>query len=250
MNPLISVLQAAGYHTLRITLAGHQENLATGRSVHDNNARLQPTFEIWKSELLKAIADIEQKYPELPRYNLSYSLGSLITTTVVDDNEDTFRRMVFLAPALSLKPFHRFFLNLALPFRHFGWSLPSQNVDSYIIHDGVAIETYNELLEGIAEAEDLDNSKRLNGVPTILFLSEDDEVLNNDGIHDWVSKRNLESWEIITLEARPNVKTARDHLILDETMLGKKAWEKMTSSILSHFACEKTDAAKISNNID
>ena len=128
-------------------------------------------------------------------------------------------------------------LNLALPFRHFGWSLPSQNIKSYIVRDGVTIESYNEMLIGLEEAKTLDRASNLNKIPTLIFLSEDDEVVNNKGVKEWVSNSGLNSWEIVTLELEPKVKKARDHLLINEEMLGEEAWGEMTGAIRGHFGC-------------
>lgn len=226
MDELISVLQRAGFHCCRVAL--HDLDMPRDISA-------EATEELWLRTVLEARDDIFRRFPNLPIFNLSYSLGALVTVRFLDTSSSKlFERMVLIAPPVALN-WSASLLRLLTPLARFGVSLPSAAPKDVRIRSGTPLVEYKALLNMHDAVHNLSNAATLNQTKTLVIVDEDDELVNRSGVLEWINRNELTAWNATELINRHPEKRTYSHLMVIERALGHAAWQSMTDEIISHF---------------
>ncbi len=223
MSSFCQFFQAEGFHVLQVSLSGHE---------HKN---LDVTEEHWLQDIANAVSEAQRQYPNLPFYNISYSLGSLVTTAYLDHQQKSpFKKMIFLAPAIRPNVATSL-IRLLSPLRVFGFSLPSFAPSSYRAHRSTPLAFYNSLFILVDQVQTLQNPITLNEVPTKIVIAKNDELVSTRSLRTWVEKNALFRWQVEIIKPQPTSRLSYRHLIIDKQTLGEKEWDRLTKEISDFF---------------
>lgn len=226
MDALISVLQGAGFHCQRIAL--HDPN-----GPRDLSAKA--IEDLWLETMLDACDEVSERFPRLPLFNLSYSLGALVTVRFLDAHASkSFERMVLIAPPVALN-WTVSLLRALMPLARFGWSLPSAAPKDIRIRPGTPLVEYKAVLNMRDEVHTLAKPESLNRIPTLVYMDEGDELVSRSGVLEWIERNRLTHWTERELEDRNPEGRTYSHLMVVESALGHSAWQALTGEIVSHF---------------
>ena len=93
---------------------------------------------------------------------------------------------------------------------------------------------YNALFEGI-EHFNKNMDQKLN-VPTIIFIDKQDELVPYRKLKRIIRNRRLHQWKLHPLKRYiKGTKEKMKHLIIDESSIGKEAWNEMKGHIIHHL---------------
>ena len=93
---------------------------------------------------------------------------------------------------------------------------------------------YIALFEGI-EHFNKNMAPKLN-VPTIIFINKQDELVSYRRLKRIIKIRGLHQWKLHPVEKNtPGAKEKMHHLIIDESSIGKDAWNEMRGLIVHHL---------------
>jgi alpha-beta hydrolase superfamily lysophospholipase len=225
MDELCTALNAAGFHTYRISLTGHE----------NERDDIFPAAQ-WTDDFAAGYRTARTLHPTLPIYIVAFSAGGLLATQFLDFSEhlDTKpRRMVLLAPALALRPlprtayFVRWFGPLKLRVRNLA---PS----SYRRFDTTPLFWYTNIIDLYDETRTLRRPQRLRTIPTLIFMSREDELISFSNLEAWIEENHLSaSWKIEEVQPQPKDSDLYEHLIIDERSLGVEQWRRMVERITS-----------------
>jgi hypothetical protein len=229
MDSLISVLVDNGFHCLRVSL---YQDAPDGRSDPSETARG------WRAILADAYATAQDRFPDLPRFALSYSLGALTTVSFLDrETAPTFNRMVLLAPPVSLTR-SASLVRALTPLSRFRIVLPSAAPKEIRARRGTPLSEYAAMLELVAEVKTLTHPEKLDQIPTAVYLDPDDELVGYAGVLDWIRRNGLGRWSPRGFKDRDPEGRTYSHLMVLETSLGSVAWTELTQYIVTHFKQE------------
>lgn len=220
MDPIAGCLNHHGFHALRV-------------SFHDRASRPEGLPSCWLSEMAGGYRELEARYPELPVYNLSFSLGALVTIRFLElEGAARFERMVFLAPAIALTR-RAGLVRCLRPLRSLGLSLPSVAPRSLRARDATPIAEYAAMLDLMDYARIV--SRRVGRIPTAVLASRRDEVVSFEGIESWMRRNRLENWTLKAVhpEASPAPCLSYEHLSVLETV--RQPSSRLHREILRHF---------------
>ncbi len=224
MLPLISVLTSNNITVLNLTLSGHEKDPAL-----KHNA----TPEAWFNNLKEAYSYMRSTFKDLPIYNLSFSTGSAVTTYFLEnEHAAAFDKMIFLAPALSLRTMH-YPLRLLTPLGTFNLGLPSFMPSRYLRFRFPSLNSYGALFSTVDRIEHLSQSERIGSFPTQIFISPEDEFVSFHGLKDWVHTNKLTNWSISEIENAQGLSIGIKHLIIDQSSMGQASWDSLVTKILS-----------------
>lgn len=226
MDSLIQELNKAGLHALRVCLAGHCDDKP------QNSVRRKD----WKGDIAEAVRLAKEKYPMLPLFNLSYSLGSAVTVAYLREQPArVFSRMVFLAPAITLRTYCGLMRPL-LPLRALHLAFPSVIPKEFRAHDWNAVRMYNELFRVVDANNKSKQSVPSLIVPTLSITHEDDELIDGKQIIPWAAKRNLTNWRSKILKSDTFPMSRRYHLLFAKDAVTPENWLSLNEAIVNFFA--------------
>jgi hypothetical protein len=226
MDSLISVLVDNGFHSLRVSL---YQDASDGRSDPSEIAGS------WRAILSDAYTTAQDRYPDLPKFALSYSLGALTTVSFLDgETAPTFDRMVLLAPPVSLTR-SASLVRALTPLGRFNLALPSAAPKEIRARRGTPLSEYAAMLELGGEVDTLRHPEKLGQIPTVVYLDPDDELVGYAGVLDWIHRNGLGMWSTKGFKDRDPEGRTYSHLMVLEKSLGLVAWTELTQSIVAHF---------------
>ena len=238
MESIISLLTHSCIDVLNLSLRGHGKNYIQKANVDGSNARMEAfktvSYEYWIKEAHRAygIAGKRSLEKQVPLFLIGFSLGGLMGATLFASYPDVyFNRMVLLAPALHIYKIY-YLAKLLTPFPRL--VIPSFFIKSYCSNRGTPMAGYIALLEGI-EHFNKNMTPKLN-VPTIIFLNKQDELVSYRRLKRIIKIGGLHQWKLHPVEKNtPGAKEKMQHLIIDESSIGKDAWNEMRGLIVHHL---------------
>ena len=182
----------------------------------------------WIQNIKDAYQDLRANYPDIPIYNLSYSLGAPLTVSFLkSDSKYKFDGIIFIAPALKLKS--KSLIMRAISNLHFlGIKIPSFTPKEFRIHSSTSLKAYRALFELQRDSLDLEEKTILKNTPGKIFLRSEDEFIDIKGIENWL-KLNQLNWSVTFLNEKDS--NLPEHLMINKRSLNKKSWEVLTNEI-------------------
>ena len=234
MFELADTLSRVGYNALVCAFAGQRP----GEFFSEYSA--EDFAAAWLADIDSAVSAAKTKFPELPLYNLSYSLGGAVTISYLERlPASPFKKLFFLAPAIRLNLRARA-LRLLLPFKIFNLSLPSLAPKQFRAHDYTSLRSYSALFGVIDSLQRSSfDAGKLNAIPAVIALSPEDELVSENGIKDWLKEKDLSSWKLISLRPNPQQKGIYKHQVFNEAGLGPEEWHRLLAMITETFSREE-----------
>lgn len=227
MDYLCTTLNTRGFDTYRISLTGH----------HTPHEGTFPASQ-WAQDFAEGYRAIHASNPKMPIYIVAFSAGALLATHFIDSNPNlnpSPRRMVFLAPALSL----RFLPRSAYILKWFGplnLRIPNRAPSDYRRFRLTPLFWYENLIDVYEETRTLAQSEKLRPIPTLLLMSREDEIISFSGLESWIEDNQLDTWKLKELQPRPIGSGLYEHLVIDERSLGIDQWREMVRTITAFLA--------------
>ena len=224
MDSLVRRLNKSGFHCLRVSLY---------ESRSSDHLSSEAIAERWIQEVEMAHSRLTKSYKRLPLFNLSYSLGALVTIRFLQMKKSAlFRRMVLLAPALVLAK-RASLIHFVTPLSAFGLALPSLAPDAVRARSATPLREYAAMLRMVSEVESLAGAEKIGRIRTQLFLNPKDELVSYQGVRDWVQRNTSEAWTLDSI--RVGSKGAYQHLVVSKDALGKAAWKELAGKVTRFF---------------
>lgn len=238
MKPIIALLTHSCIDVLNLSLRGHGKNYSQTASIDDNKARLETfktvSYKLWIKEtyLAYGVAEKRSREKQVPLFMIGFSLGGLIGATLLASCPDVyFNRMVLLAPAIYIHKIY-YLAKLLSPFPRL--VIPSFLMGPYCSNRGTPMAAYNALFEGI-EHFNKNMAQKLN-VPTVIFIDRQDELVSYRSLKRIIRNRELHQWKLHPVKRyTKGTKEKMHHLIIDESSMGKEAWNEIRRHIIHHL---------------
>lgn len=225
MNSLIEVLRAEGFHCLRVSLHDRAVKSASPAAIADG----------WLDTFVSTYGQLTDDYPSLPIYNLSYSLGALMTIRFLDMHPTVkFGRMILIAPPVAFTR-SASLVRLLTPLSRFGLVLPSAAPREVRARWATPLNEYAAMLNISKDVQVLRNANELGTIPTEIVLDPDDELVSYSGVLRWLEAQSLETWTSCRLPERHAEGRTYAHLMVLEKSLGRSTWSTLTERIVKHF---------------
>jgi esterase/lipase len=223
---------------LNLSLRGHGKNYIQKSNVDGNTARMETfktvSYEYWIKETHRAygLAGNRSHEKQVPLFLIGFSLGGLMGATLFASYPDVyFNRMVLLAPALHVYTIN-YLAKLLSPFPRL--VIPSFFIKSYCSNRGTPVAAYNALFKAIEHFKK-NMGQKLN-VPTLIFLDTKDEFVSYRKLKQIIKNEGLHQWKLHPVKKNTTgVNGKMHHLIIDESSIGKDAWNKMRGLIIHHL---------------
>jgi esterase/lipase len=179
----------------------------------------------WLQDAEQFYREAERKSREkkVPLYLVAYSFSALVYQV----REDLpFSKKVLLAPALATKFWYPWLITLAKIFPDF--QFPSRNLPQYTANS-------HSSLRGILALDDLlqkfqSGKGQRDQTPSLIILDTKDELVNADGVLEFVQKNQNRKFLPITNDGNALPKSYH-HLIVTPESLSPPEWEKMIQAI-------------------
>ena len=239
MEDLAELLRKKNFQTTLGTLSGHSKTASQNEII--SAARWQSEFiEQWT----KATTPCQSKQDQ--RLFVGYSLGALTAMNIFDSQTSIPfpTNLILLSPALSFRPVVALIRGIAwLPFG----SLPSLNHPDYRARNMTPLKSYSALFKLHAGWRNFAWS-RTASIPTLVVLSENDELVDSQGIAKELAERKLEHWKILWLHnddapLRPRY----HHLMIDQKSMGARAWKMLEESLANALNQSAQESFKNAN---
>ncbi len=238
MESIIALLTHSCIDVLSLSLRGHGKNYAQKANVDGSKARMKTfktvSYKLWIKETYQAygLAGNRSREKQVPLFLIGFSLGGLMGATLFASYPGVyFNRMVLLAPALHIYTII-YLAKLLSPFPRL--VIPSFFIKSYCSNRGTPVAAYNALFEAI-EHFNKDMAQKLN-VPTIIFIDKQDELVSYRRLKRIIKKGRLHQWKLhLVKKSTTGAKEKMHHLIIDESSIGKDAWNEMRGLIIHHL---------------
>jgi esterase/lipase len=238
MESIVALLAHSNIDVLNLSLLGHGKNYIQKKNVSESKARMETfktvSYEYWIKEAHRAygIACKRSLERQVPLFLLGFSLGGLMGASLFASYpEVNFNRMVLLAPALHIYKIY-YLAKLLSPFQRL--VLSSCVIKPYCSNKGTPMAAYNALFEGI-EHFNKNMGRKLN-VPTLVFLSKQDELVSYRKLKRFIKDWELNQWKLHTVnKSATGAKNTIHHLIIDESSIGKDTWNEMRELIIHHL---------------
>jgi esterase/lipase len=245
MNSIIDNLTRTGIDVLSLSLRGHGENFAHREDMDAAAARLETfkevSYPLWANETYLAYKQAQEsaQQRQVPVFLTAFSIGGLIGLDLFASNSDVhFDRMVFFAPAISLRA-TIYLERVVSPFPRL--VIPSLADDDYLSNEkGTPVAAYNALFDALDHFEDT-VGPRLN-VPTLIFIDKQDEFIPLGGLKTLVEEHRLNQWKfyIVQKEKETGAGTFHHH-IFDASSTGQEVWRNMMAAITEHLLGDKAN---------
>ena len=233
MDAIGGVLAGSGYLTLRMALTGHLGGTDDAREMAED------TRERWLADLGRAaeIVRAEAAKRQVPVIMSGYSLGGLLTVDyLIRGGEDGLRpaRMILFAPGISIRPAFHALSALKILGRNF--VVPSRSLKEYrAVLEGTAMGAYlasDDSLAAVESALESGRGARIAGIPTLVVMDPEDELIHLKGIRRQIEAYRLKAWSVLEISnVATEVKGANHHFIIDETALGHEVWASVGAKI-------------------
>ena len=238
MESIIALLTHSCIDVLNLSLRGHGKNYIQTANVDDNKARMETfktvSYECWIKETHRAygLAGNRSREKQVPLFLIGFSLGGLMGATLFASYPDVyFNRMVLLAPALHIYTIN-YLAKILSPFPRL--VIPNFFIKSYCSNRGTPVAGYNALFAAI-EHFNKNMASKLN-VPTLIFIDTRDELVSYRRLKRIIKNRGLHQWRLHPIEkSTTGAKEKMHHLIIDESSIGKDAWNEMRELIIHHL---------------
>ena len=237
MESIIALLTHSCIDVLNLSLRGHGGNYDKTANVDDSKARMETfktvSYKLWIKETYRAygLAGNRSREKQVPLFLIGFSLGGLMGATLFASYPDVyFNRMVLLAPAIYIHKIY-YLAKLLSPFPRL--VIPSFLIKSYCSNRGTPVVAYNALFEGIEHLKNHMASK-LN-VPTLIFIDTQDELVSHRRLKRIIKNGELHQWKLHPVKKNAGAKEKMHHLIIDESSIGKDAWNDMRGLIIHHL---------------
>ena len=237
MNSIIALLTHSCIDVLNLSLRGHGGNYAKTANVDETKARMETfktvSYKLWITETYRAygLAENRSREKQVPLFLIGFSLGGLIGATLFAAYPDVyFDRMVLLAPAIYIHKIY-YLAKLLSPFPRL--VIPSFFMKSYCSNKGTPVVAYNAVFEGVEHFKK-NKASKLN-VPTLIFTDKRDELVSHRRLKRVIKNRALHQWKLHPVKKNKGVKEKMHHLIIDESSIGKDAWNEMRGLINHHL---------------
>lgn len=231
MNAFVDFLTNNGYYVLRTTLHGHRGNLQEQKEVE---------WKDWMEGMHKhyCYAKSQAEKLKVPLYNLSFSLGALVSMGHIQElDENPYRKQIFLAPATWIHWYGK------IP----GWlgflggevGIPSKNLEEYRSQPTTSLNCYRSMKEGRKKLEELKG--HLLSIPSLVVMDPKDELVSLKKIKNFLNEKELNDyWETLEVSNKETeLKKSYHHLIVDEKTLGKKQWKSLLERLSSFLVAEE-----------
>lgn len=227
MRPLIKVLSSQGFHSVLVTLTGHQ-------SVKEMS-EFEISPETWLEDILLATCLAKKSFPEQPLYGMGFSAGGAALVSVLKSSLNSkLEKLILFAPSLSIRTAPSL-VRLLLPLRFFGLSLPSLAPPSYQAHSSTSLQAYHALMRNI---DYLATVPRHVNVPTLVFSSPKDFLVSFSGLKKWIKKNKLSNWILVPISPKKDGIDKSLHIIIDDSRLNSTNWaligEQIQSFLTAH----------------
>ena len=238
MESIIALLTHSCIDVLNLSLRGHGKNYTQKANVDSSKARMETfktvSYEYWIKETYRAygLAGNRSREKQVPLFLIGFSLGGLMGATLFASYPDVyFNRMVLLAPALHIYTIN-YLAKLLTPFPRL--VIPSFFIKSYCSNRGTPVAGYNALFEGI-EHFNKNIALKMN-VPTLILIDKQDELVSYRRLKRIIKNGRLHQWRLHPVnKSVTGAKEKMHHLIIDESSIGKDAWNEMRGLIIHHL---------------
>jgi esterase/lipase len=238
MESIIALLTHSGLDVLNLSLRGHGKNYVQKANVDSSRARMETfktvSYELWIKETYRAygLAGNRSREKQVPLFLIGFSLGGLMGATLFASYPEVyFDRMVLLTPALYVHKIY-YLAKILSPFPRL--VIPSFLIKSYCSNRGTPVAGYNALFEAIEHLKKNITAK-LN-VPTLILIDTRDELVSYRRLKRIIKHGKLHRWRLHPVKKdTTGVKEKMHHLIIDESSIGKDAWNEMRGRILHHL---------------
>lgn len=232
MNALAGYFYDAGYDVYRLTLSGHDGDMAAFKNA---------TAETWMNEVVEAEQTMRERLLKTaaagglnrPVLLLGYSLGALASLAVYDRGLVSFDKMILLAPPIEVTKTAALVRAL---FGFPGMMLPSKNNPDYRVFSKTPVAAYKALfdLTGWIKGP----STALRESKAIVFFSPQDELVDLAKSRAIIEK-NHPSWVVNTIiKDGATLKPVSNHLMIDEPSLGSRSFQQLLESISQFIAAQ------------
>jgi len=238
MESIIALLTHSYIDILNLSLRGHGKNYVQKAAVGNSRARMETfktvSYKLWIKETYRAydLARNRSREKKVPLFLIGFSLGGLMGATLFASYPDVyFDRMVLLTPALYVHKIY-YLAKILSPFPRL--VIPSFFMKSYCANRGTPVAGYNALFEAIEHFKKKMAAK-LN-VPTLIFIDTRDELVSYRRLKRIIKNGELHQWRLHPVKkSTTGVKEKMHHLIIDESSIGKDAWNEMRGRIIHHL---------------
>ena len=238
MESIIALLTHSCIDVLNMSLRGHGKNYAQMANVESSKARMETfktvSYELWIKETYRAygLAGNRSREKQVPLFLIGFSLGGLMGADLFASYPDVyFNRMILLAPALHIYSIN-YLAKLLSPFPRL--VIPSFFMKSYCSNRGTPAAGYYALFEAIEHLKK-NMAPKLN-VPTLIFIDTRDELVSYRKLKRIIKNGGLHQWRLhLVKKNTTGAKEKMHHLIIDESSIGKDAWDEMKGLIIHHL---------------
>ncbi len=184
----------------------------------------------WLEDVETAYNRLASQYPGIPRVAIGYSIGAALVLAFIEQHPDAhFDKFVFFAPAFSLRWPARA-VRLLTPLRSLRLSIPSGSPKSYRVHSSTSLVSYRAALDICDSISQVADPQRLAHTPALVFLNDEDELIDSQGVRKWIKNNGLESWKVMPLDPKPDADFP-EHLFIDPASLGKGPWDELIKTL-------------------
>lgn len=239
---IVKALLDDGYTVVRVTLTGHTGTVDTMKSV-TAAAWLNDAYTCYLAA--RAEAERVEKLTSIrcPVYLAGFSLGALVFEVLMNEKTETpvcFDKAALFAPAIAVKDFAHGVTLLAAA--EGGRTIvKSMSPAEYRAQGGASISAYKALfsLEKRLKTQFFAN----NNIPTLVFISPNDEFISRNGLKKLIKKFSLTNWTLKNVSnAGAIIRPVYKHLIIDDKCLGKEMWEDVRRAMLDFLTNGATAA--------
>ncbi|OGQ79518.1 MAG: hypothetical protein A2289_05635 [Deltaproteobacteria bacterium RIFOXYA12_FULL_58_15] len=227
MNELIVELNNMGVAVMRLDLIGHGSD-----PISRQQTFASVDADTWRRQtrcgylLTRERADVTG----VPLVFVAFSLGALVGVDLVNGGGARFEAMVLLAPALCV---HWYASGVRLLSAWPGLVLPSSAPEADRANFGTPIAAY-EALFALQEGLEPLARDRIN-VPTLVFIDEDDELVDAAALRAMIADYGLNRWQGISLRKSIDAEQTYHHVIAYQRAVGQQSWSAMLERIKRHL---------------
>lgn len=231
MSAFVDFLTNKGFYVLRTSLAGHRGSLEEQKSV---------SWKQWMEGIHQHYCyakSIANKY-NIPLYNLSFSLGALVSLGHIQNIDyNPYRKQILLAPATWIHWYGK--IPGWLGFLSGDTGIPSKNLAAYRSQPTTSLNCYRAMKEGRKRLDHLKG--HLVSIPNLIVIDPKDELVSLKKIKKFVKDKKLESyWDILQVSNKETeLKKSYHHLIVDRKSLGKNQWNSLLERLSAFIDSEE-----------
>jgi hypothetical protein len=186
-----------------------------------------PSVANWEDDVKRAAELLDEKYSGQQKYALAYSIGATVLIDgIIRRRLSDITHMFLVAPALSLR-WKSLLLRPLLPLRHIGVSLPSASPKKYRDLDYLSLEAYKTSLDFVDRVNTHNKVEALKGIQATVVIHDEDEIVDPDGVRNWINNNDLKHWEIHTVSKENIGSDIPNHLMVNRATVGDRPWHEL-----------------------